>query len=70
MEIPDGLEAGIGMLYAAGLLLIAYFFPAIMAFAREHQNRWPVLIVNAAFGWTFIGWVVALAMAAGAVRRN
>lgn len=47
---------------------IAYFLPSCLAFARKHHNRDSVLVINLFLGWTFLGWVVALAMAASAVR--
>ena len=58
----------------AGLLLVfialaAYFAPTIVAFARHHHQANTVLVINLFLGWTFVGWVVALAMAVGAVNR-
>ncbi|MCX4677547.1 superinfection immunity protein [Streptomyces sp. NBC_01433] len=46
------------------LLVIAYFIPAIVAFTRNVPNRGSVLVINLLLGWTVIGWIVALAMAA------
>lgn len=44
-------------------IVVAYFLPTIIA-AREHSPKAaPVAVVNFFLGWTFIGWVVALAMA-------
>lgn len=52
-----------------GLLNVAfvfalYFLPAIVAHRRLTRNRYSVAVVNLLTGWTGIGWVVALAMAA------
>jgi hypothetical protein len=41
-----------------------YFTPTIVAFSRQVPNKGSVLVVNLLLGWTFIGWAVALAMAA------
>jgi len=41
----------------AGLL---YFLPWLIAFGRGHKNTTAIFVVNLFFGWTFIGWVVAL----------
>jgi cytochrome c biogenesis protein CcdA len=41
--------------------LVAYFVPSIIAVKRDHHNRAPIMIVNILLGWSFIGWVVALA---------
>lgn len=49
--------------------LVAYFLPSGVAFSRKHHNRDSVLVINLFLGWTFIGWVVALAMAASAVKQ-
>jgi hypothetical protein len=48
-----------------GLLALAalYFVPAIIAERRHIPNANAVTVVNIFLGWTFIGWVVALAMA-------
>lgn len=51
-----------------GLALIAvaiafYFAPSVIALMRRHANMAPILIVNIFLGWTFIGWIVALAWA-------
>jgi hypothetical protein len=37
-----------------------YFLPAIIAFARHHQNKVPIALVNLFFGWSGLGWIVAL----------
>lgn len=49
------------------LLLGLYFLPAIIAAIRRSRAN-PVFVVNLFLGWTFIGWVVALAMAVSSVR--
>jgi len=43
------------------ILLAAYFIPAIIAILRRHQQVGPIVVVNLLLGWTFIGWIVALA---------
>lgn len=53
-----------GALMLTVALLGLYFIPTFVAFSRNVVNRWSVLVINALLGWTFIGWVVALAMAA------
>ncbi|MCL2615324.1 MAG: superinfection immunity protein [Dehalococcoidia bacterium] len=37
-----------------------YFLPTIIAVLRHHRNALAVFLVNLFFGWTFIGWVIAL----------
>jgi hypothetical protein len=48
---------------------IIYVMPSIVAFRRDHPNRWIILVINIAFGGTIIGWGVALAWALRAVHR-
>ena len=51
------------------ILIIAYNAPSIVAFSRDRHSKWGVFWVNFALGWTFVGWVAALAWAAsGAVE--
>lgn len=47
------------LLFGIGL----YFLPAIIAMARHTHNSTGILLINIFLGWTFIGWVIALAMA-------
>jgi len=43
--------------------LALYFVPAIVAALRHTHNATAILLVNIFFGWTGIGWFVALIMA-------
>lgn len=45
-------------------VLIIYFFPTILAALRQTKRGWGVFVINLFLGWTFIGWVIALAWAA------
>jgi len=45
--------------------VLLYFLPSMVAKRRNHRSRGSILIVNIFLGWTFIGWVVALAWACG-----
>ena len=42
------------------LLLFVYFVPSIVAIKRKHRNTVAIVLTNIAFGWTFLGWFVAL----------
>jgi len=37
-----------------------HFLPTFIAGSRHVQNFWWIFLVNFFFGWTFIGWIVAL----------
>jgi RNA polymerase subunit RPABC4/transcription elongation factor Spt4 len=47
-----------------GIILIAgaYLLPTIIAYTRKVTNVGSVFVINFFLGWTFIGWIVALAM--------
>jgi hypothetical protein len=40
-----------------------YMLPYIVAKSRGHANDSAIFVVNLFLGWTFIGWVAALAWA-------
>ncbi|HVW42500.1 MAG TPA: superinfection immunity protein [Amycolatopsis sp.] len=46
------------------IILVLYFVPTIVAGSRHVVNVGSVLVINLLLGWTLVGWVVALAMAA------
>lgn len=46
------------------LALIAYIFPMAVALHRHCKATAGIVVVNLFLGWTFVGWVVALAWAA------
>jgi len=48
----------------AVLGLSVYFFPVALASHRKCKATAGIAVVNIFLGWTFIGWVVALAWAA------
>ena len=48
---------------------ILYFVPSAIAVMRKMHNVGPVIVVNLFFGWTIIGWIVALAMSVAANKK-
>ncbi len=56
----SGIAAFVIIILAVSL----YLAPTIVALVRHIPNKWSVVVINVLLGWTFIGWVVALAMAA------
>lgn len=54
------MEALIIIPLAIGL----YFLPGIVAHIRDHNNENPIVLLNLFLGWTFLGWVIALAWSA------
>ncbi len=53
-----------------GVVAAGYFVPSFIAIVRRRSNLQTLFVVNLLFGWTVIGWVVALmwAMADGERR--
>lgn len=41
-------------------LLIIYFIPSFIASYRKKKNANAVFLTNLFFGWTLLGWVIAL----------
>lgn len=46
------------------MILMLYFLPTIIGAIRKVPNVVSVFVINFFLGWSLIGWVVALAMAA------
>jgi hypothetical protein len=47
----------------AGLLASVYIAPSVVASARNHPNKYAIMLLNYLAGWMFIPWVVALVWA-------
>jgi hypothetical protein len=47
-----------------------YFGPTIIALARKHRSVLQIGLVNFFFGWTVIGWILALIWAFGAPSQS
>lgn len=48
------------------VLTFGYMLPWAIAATRHKSNSGSIALINLLLGWTLIGWVVALIMAAGA----
>jgi hypothetical protein len=61
-----GLSVGGFMLFGAITLfcIAAYFLPTVVGAIRHVPNLGSVGVINFFLGWTFVGWIVAMAMAA------
>jgi uncharacterized membrane protein len=51
-------------------LIILYFLPSIVGFARKKVNKWAIFILNFFLGWTLVGWVVSLVWAVAEDNRR
>jgi uncharacterized membrane protein len=43
-----------------GLLSVLYALPSLTARFKNHSSQITIAIVNTLFGWTGIGWILAL----------
>lgn len=59
----ENILIGLVMIAAGIICLLLYFLPAVIAFNRVHEYRWPIFAINLFVGWSFIGWIVALVWA-------
>jgi T4 superinfection immunity protein len=59
-----GAAAGIVILFFIMFSAGLYFIPLIVAVVRKVPNVGSIGVINFFLGWTLVGWVVALAMAA------
>jgi hypothetical protein len=59
-----------GSIVGLVVVIALYFLPCIVAYGRGKVNSGGVLIINLLLGWTVIGWIVALAMAASGMTKK
>lgn len=69
MVYGDTTWSGLFSLFALAAVAALYFLPTIIANTRGHQNTGGVFLINLLLGWSVIGWVIALVMAAGTVQK-
>lgn len=55
------ISSGILLLFIVILGLLFYFLPAIIAARRKHPQLKSIELLNIFLGWTFLGWIAALA---------
>jgi hypothetical protein len=41
-------------------LAVLHFAPTFIAVWRKHPRRIAIFVINLLFGWTIVGWIVAL----------
>jgi len=59
-----------GSLVVLVVVIAFYFLPSIVAYGRGKVNPGGVLVINLLLGWTVIGWIVALALAASGMTKK
>ena len=68
----SGINFGVVFLKSmiiSGLLVDLYMAPTIAAALRRHPHLLHVGVVNVLTGWTIVGWIVAIVMAASRVSE-
>lgn len=55
---------------AVAIAILSYFLPTIIAFARGHNSKWGILLVNLFLGVTGIFWFLALVWAVSSNTGN
>jgi hypothetical protein len=58
------------MLIGAAIAGFIYIIPSLVAFHRNHPNRWLIFAINIAFGATIIGWIGPLVWALNVAHRS
>lgn len=51
---------GIISIIPALIFIGIYLIPLLVAVQRKHSNKTPIILVSIFFGWTIIGWIIAL----------
>jgi hypothetical protein len=70
IQLKDLSEFGVVEFFVIFAALMVYFIPSWIAGSRNHPNSWPIFIVNLFLGWTYIGWVIALAWASSKINNS
>lgn len=52
------------------MLVVVYFIPAIVAIVGRHRRWLLITLIDLLFGWTVIGWFIALALLATGRRQQ
>ncbi|RLQ89277.1 superinfection immunity protein [Notoacmeibacter ruber] len=56
----DGAAFMLDMMIGGVILLMIVVTPIVIAFIRRHPNRWAIFIITVVFGFTILGWLIAL----------
>lgn len=67
-EATAGATALVLVLVAVGL--VVNFLPAVVALVRGHRSTFAIGLVCLFFGWTVVGWVLALVWAFADTGRH
>lgn len=57
-SIDFGFLAIFVLSFMVGIFI--YFLPTFIAVMRNHKDKLLIFIINISFGWSVLGWIVAL----------
>lgn len=57
------MESDVYGLLALAFVFLVYFLPTLWAAIRYSKRTSGIFVLNLFLGWTFLGWVIALAWA-------
>jgi hypothetical protein len=57
-------------LFVLIFISVSYWIPTLVAFLRNHTDKWYIFLVNLALGGTVIGWIAALVWSFGKIGRK
>ena len=63
-------SAGPSTLAVLLVIVALYFLPVLVAVLRRHHQLAPIVVVNVFLGWTYVGWVIALAWAVSHLKSS
>ena len=52
------------------VIILIYFAPSLVAFGRQHPNRWLILVINLVFGGSGLGWLISMVWACRALHKS
>ena len=67
-------DAGAALLFLLMILfwiasIALYFLPTVVALWRHHPQIGPIIVIDFLFGWSIVGWIVAMAWSVSHINR-
>ena len=59
-EGERGLMTALAILIAVIVAICLFLLPTVIAFSRQHRNRFVIMLINIVFGATGLGWIGSL----------
>ena len=59
----------VGLSVGSLAAFLIYAIPTMVAITRSHHRITSIVVLNILLGWTFLGWVIALALSGSDVRH-